>query len=121
MDSKDSQSLSKSLQEAMPKDGWSLAHITQAAEYLKTGDLARGANLFSAPKEMVVNWIRARLAKLSMTTESDKVQAECLKTLLNDINGAKDQTALKFEVVIKDATGHATGVIVESESTSNPA
>ena len=119
MDSKDSK-LSKALQTELPKDGWSPAHIAQAAEYLKNGDLARGSYLFSAPKEMVVNWIRARLAKLSMTTESDKVQAECLKTLLNDLNGAKDQTSLRFEVVIKDAGGNAAGVRIESESTNNP-
>lgn len=109
---------STSLVEAeLAKSGWSPAHLELLRVSLKNGDITAGSRLFSAPKELVVNWIRANLANLALTSDSAKVTAECWKTLLSDINGTTDKQPVKIEVVMHgDYPNTNIGVKVEPSS-----
>lgn len=91
---------------------YSIAQIETFNEFLATGDIARAAQMFAAPKEVVVQWVRTQLAYLAKISKSDKVKVECWKALLNDLNGQETSPNVRVELVLKNSQGEAIGVKV---------
>ena len=79
---------------------WSVPEIQALSEFLITGDVAKACRIFQAPKPIVIDWIRCHLARMALTCPSEKVQAECWKTLLLDMKGMDQVNEIKIDLII---------------------
>ena len=106
--------MAETIDQALAKENWSVEHIEVCNEFLKTGDVVKGAKLFAASKELVVQWVRTQILVLVQKTKSDKVKIECLKSLLGDLNNQEASPNLKIELVLKKEDGDSVGVRILS-------